>query len=157
MRERFYLYVFILFSVLLQVYALRHMPVFPDIILLVVVFSGIFFGRLEGALAGLAAGFLRGCLSVGTLPVDLVVFPLAGYASSVLSSFFYRRNPAFQIFAASAGIFLVVSFHTMYFNAAGASLSMPHVFLKSWKTLAATVLLSPFIFAILVTLLRLEE
>ena len=157
MKKRLRLYSLIFASVLVQVFALRYIPIFPDIILLIVVFSGIFFGPAEGAVAGLVAGFMRGCFSAGTFPVDLVVFPLVGYLSSMLSVLFYKRNPAFQLFAAAVGMFLVVSFHTLYFNAVGGGLSLSSVFIKSWKYLAVTVFISPFIFAILGTLLQLEE
>jgi rod shape-determining protein MreD len=157
MRKQLLLYVLIFVSVLLQVFVLRYAPAFPDIILLLVVFSGIFFGVAGGLSAGFVAGFLRGCFSVGTFPADLFIFPIVGYISSMLSFLFYKRNPAFQVFAAAVGMFLVVFFHTLYFNATGGALSLSSVLLKSWKYLAVTIFLSPFIFAILGSLLQIEE
>ena len=158
MKTRIYLYVLLIVSVMVQAVLLKHVAWFPDIILLVVVFTGIFRGGIEGLELGLVAGFFRGCFSVGTLPLDILLFPAVGAISSMSTRMFYRQNPATQIFTTMVAAITVVIAHTLYLNMTGGNdVGIPFVFLASWKCLAVTVFVSPFVFAFLKELLRLEE
>lgn len=154
-RLRFYIVVIALG--LLQVWMLVRIPGFPDLMLLTAVFSGIFFGKAEGALTGAVAGFLRGCFSAGVFPFDVFAFSFIGYFSAVLSSFFYKGSPVFQTLAsAAASLFLLFS-HSLYFHLSGAGMSTQSAFLGSWRYLAVTVFVSPFIFGIFGVLLKLGD
>lgn len=158
MKKRFYLYALLVLFVSAQVVLMKRLTWVPDIILLMVVFTGIFRGALEGASLGLLAGFLRGGFSVDTFGLDIFLFPLIGAASSVLGGMFYRHKPLAQIFITSVAAVTVVTAHTIYLNfLSGNDVGLISAMLKSWKVLAATILLSPFFFAFLKGLLKFEE
>ncbi len=158
MRTRVYLYSLLIVSVGVQVILMRRIVWFPDLILLMVIFTAIFRGGIEGAGFGLAAGFLRGCFSVGTLPLDIFLFPAVGAISARLTRMFYRQNPAAQVFTTVIAALIVVAAHTLYLNVtAGNDVKISFAFLSSWRSVIVTVLVSPFAFAFLKTLLRLEE
>lgn len=119
----------------------------PDLMLVMVVFAGIFRGPIDGLVAGLIAGVIRGLFSVDTLLLDVILFPAVGLISAAISNLFYRHNAANQllmVFVAMAGVVLV---HTAYFNAAANNdISVVATLLKSWKAVLVTLIVSPFIF-----------
>ena len=157
-RIRLYLYALLAVSLLIQVYGLKFFPVFPDIVILLVVFTGMFFGASEGAVFGVLAGLLRGSFSQGTILIDIIVFPLVGFLSSVLAKMFYHKNPAFQIFTALVSVFVVVFLQTIYLNSVGGNdIELSHVFIKSWGSLLLTILGAPVFFALVETLLKIED
>ena len=158
MKIRLYLYGILIFFVLLQVYAMKYFRAFPDIILLVVVFTGIFRGTSEGALLGLLAGFLRGCFSSSTFGVDIFLFPAVGGISSLLAKLFYNQNPTVQMFTASVAFFTLIFVHTVYLNNLTASeVSVSMMFLGSWKQFLLTIITVPFLFSGLRIMLGMEE
>ncbi|MFH1552635.1 MAG: rod shape-determining protein MreD [Candidatus Omnitrophota bacterium] len=157
-KKRVFLYGLLMFSVLAQVILMKRVAWFPDIILLMVVFAGIFRGGIEAAVLGLVAGLLRGLFSPETLPIDIFIFPAVGVISSVMTRMFYRQNPAAQIFTTTIAVTLVVALQTLYLNAtSGSDIGVHIVLLKSWKPIVVTVVISPFVFTFLKELLRLEE
>jgi len=136
--------------VLVQVILMRDAAWFPDIILIMVVFTGIFRGGTEALALGIVAGLLRGSFSVGTLPLDILIFPLVGVMSAALARMFYRQNPAIQVLITSAALAAVVAAHTLYLNVvSGNDVALSFVFMNSLWTLALTVILSPLIFLML--------
>ena len=158
MKKRLYLYGILVFAVFLQTYAMKYLGIFPDVILLVVVFTGIFSGVSEGAILGLVAGFLRGSFSPSTLGVDIFLFPAIGAVSSLLSRLFYRQNPTVQMFTALVAFFLVVFVHTVYLNnLSGNEVSVVAMLLGSWKQLLLTIITVPFMFAGLRAVLGFKE
>ncbi|NQT32565.1 MAG: hypothetical protein HQ594_02695 [Candidatus Omnitrophica bacterium] len=157
-KTRIYLYSLLIISVLMQIVLMRHLNWFPDIILLMAVFTGIFMGPGQGAVFGSIAGLLRGTFSAGTVVLDIFLFSLLGVMSSLLAKKFYRQNPVFQIAVTMAASFIVVAVHTLYLNfVSGNDLTVPFVILSSRMHLAVTVLISPFVFILLKKILRLEE
>jgi len=158
MKKRLYLYGILVLSVFLQVYAMKYLGVFPDGILLVVVFTGIFAGSSEGAVLGLVAGLLRGSFSPSTLGVDILLFPAVGAVSSLLARLFYRQNPTVQMFTAAVAFFLVVFVQTTYLNnLTGNEVSVFAMLLGSWKQFLLTVITVPFMFAGLRAVLGFKE
>mgnify|MGYP006306368349 CR=1 FL=1 len=146
-RRRTTLFALLVICFAVQAFAMKRTGVFPDLVLLVVVFTGIFFGSREAVAFGLIAGFMRGAFSVDTMGVDILVFPLVGALSSMLGGMVYHQNPAAQMLAVSASIVVVIAAHTGYLNMiSGNNASLLHVFYASWKTIALTVAVSPFFF-----------
>jgi len=144
MKNRVHLYILLVISVLVQVVLMKHAVWVPDIILIMVVFAGIFLGVAEGLGFGLAAGFLRGCFSVQTFPLDIFLFPIIGLISAMLARMFYRQNPAAQVFITMVALAVVVTAHTLYLNAVACNdVGLGHVFLMSWRPFLVTVLVSP--------------
>jgi rod shape-determining protein MreD len=138
---------------------MKHTRWFPDIMLLMVVFMGIFGGYTEGIKFGFVVGFLRGILSVYTLPVDLFLFPLIGAVCAVLAERFYRQNPVAEMFIACVAVFMVIIFH-----ASSLKIISGNEFIGVWSTLAGslravivTVIFSPVFFHLLRGLRPQEE
>jgi len=123
-----------------------------------VVFVSIFRGSIEGARFGLVAGFLRGCFSVGTFPVDIFLFPVVGMISSLFPKMVYRDKPVAQVFISVAAIFFVIAVHVIYINLASSSnVGIPFIFLNSWRTITATIVTAPILFAVLRVVLNVQE
>jgi rod shape-determining protein MreD len=157
-KQRLYLYGLLLVSLLVQISFMGRIAWFPDLVLLVVVFTGIFWGPGEGIILGLVAGFLRGCFSPTTFPLDIVLFPVVGVISAVMSKMFYRRNPAAQIVTVAVATLAVVSAHTLSQNAlSGNDVELSVVIFGSKGVLISTVLAAPLLFAPFQGWLKLEE
>ena len=157
-KKQFCVYALLLIFALAQVFFIKRLSWFPDLILLMVVFGGIFGGSARGAWVGLIAGFFRGCFSPETFLVDIVIFPVAGLLSSAIASRIYRQNPVAQVFISAIAVVMVVVTHATYLNViSGNDIGISLVFIKSWKTLTATVFCSPLMFAFLDGALRPEE
>ncbi len=158
MKTRIYLYSLIILSVLLQITIMGRFAWFPDITILVVVFTGIFLGGAKGAEVGLLAGILRGAFSVGTFPLDIFLFPTVGAVASMLGKMFYRQNPAAQIFTTTISMFIVVVGHIAYLNAAYLNdVEISIVVRSSWSTIIITALISPVAFILFREFLHIEE
>ena len=157
-KTRIYLYSLLVISVLVQIVFMRNLNWFPDIILLMVVFTGIFLGPSQGAVFGSIAGLLRGTFSHGTVVADIFLFSLLGLLASILTRKFYRQNPIFQIVVTFVASILVIAAHTLYLNYISENdLTVSFVVLSSKVHLAVTVLISPFIFILLKRILRVGE
>lgn len=158
MRKRIFLYSLLVTFVLTQVVLMKCVTWFPDIILLIVVFTGVFWGGVEGLGVGFAAGFLRGCFSIGTLPVDILVFSAVGVISWLLAKMFYHQNPVVQIVITIVALLIVVISHTVYLNViSGNNVSLPLVLLASRMSLTVTVFISPVVFSFLKGLVGVKE
>lgn len=158
MRKHLYLYLLLIAAVFVQTAAMKYRVPFPDLVLLVVIFTGIFLGRIEGAEVGFFGGLLRGCFSVGTLPADVILFPLVGVGSYVLAKMLYRQNPLAQAFTVAVFYATVVAVHIFYLNAAsGNDLSVLSVLAGSWVQMLLTVAVAPAVFMFFRKALRLTE
>ena len=148
MNKRTHLYGILFIATLLQTACMRYTPYFPDLMLLMVVFAGIFLGRGEGIRIGFIAGFLRGCLSVYTLPVDIFLFRIIGALSDILAERFYRQNPVIEMFVAAFALFFVIAFHAFYMKilAGNEFIGVWSVFLGSLRAIIITVAFSPVFF-----------
>ena len=156
MRKR--LYFSLIIVVLIQAMLMRRIFWFPDLVLLTVVFAGIFRGNLEGVCTGFVAGFLRGCFSVNMLGLDIFLFPFIGIMSAMMPRMFYRQNPAAQMFTVLITMVTAITAHTLYLNFVGGNdITVSSVLLRSWKCLAVTIMVSPLFFMFLKSLLRMEE
>ncbi len=155
---RILLYGLLILFVFVQIVLKKYISWVPDIILLMVVFTGVFRGSVEGAGLGLVAGFFRGCFSAGTFALDIFLFPAVGLVSSLLGGMFYRQNPVAQMFTTAVAILIVTASHTLYLNFVyGNDVGVFPVIMASWKCLITTVCVSPFFFAFLKKTLRLKE
>ncbi|MFA5085855.1 MAG: hypothetical protein WC482_05780 [Candidatus Omnitrophota bacterium] len=150
MTKRLTLYALFILAIALQLLLMTRIPWIPDIVLIMVVFAGIFRGPIEGLFAGLVAGVIRGLFSVDSLPVDVFLFPAVGVLVSALSNLFYRQNVANQMLLMLTAIVTVIAVHTSYFNhVSGNDISVLDVLAKSWNVVLLTFVASPFIFAYL--------
>ena len=158
MKNRILVYTVLLFSLALQLFALRYLRVFPDLALMMAVFAGIFLGSFEGVAVGLAAGFLRGCFSSGTAGLDMGTFAVVAYASSVFSSMFYKRNLLFDMISVLAAAIFIFSAQALYFSVLyGVDVYVMSVLKESLRQILFTVLAVPFIFPVWCAFLKVEE
>ena len=114
----FLLYCFSIIVALL----LQTLPVFqdlfygvvPDLLLVIITFIAINFGKTAGGLAGFGAGFLQDLLSGGLFGVNAVSKAITGYLFGFLQSNIYRKKlvvpPLVAFFATIVNQLLVVSF-----------------------------------------------
>ncbi|MFH1665768.1 MAG: hypothetical protein ABIA77_06460 [Candidatus Omnitrophota bacterium] len=158
MKRYFYLYVTLCVCVIIQAVSKKYVIWSPDIVLVMVVFYGIFFGELKGAVFGGVAGFFRGCFSVDTACVDIFIFSAVGIFSSVLSRMFYRHNPVAQFFITVSALCAVLTAHTFFLSmVSGNDIRVFPVIGDSWRTIAVTAAVSPVLFVFFKALLRVEE
>lgn len=150
MNKRLTLYALFILAVALQLLLMTRIPWIPDIVLIMVVFAGIFRGPIEGLFVGLAAGVIRGLFSVDSLPVDVFLFPAVGVLVSALSNLFYRQNVANQMLLMMIALVAVITVHTAYFNHISENdLNVLEVLAKSWSVVLLTLFTSPFVFSYL--------
>lgn len=147
MKKNFSIYALLFIALLFQIQFAEYNAWFPDLMLLIVVFTGIFRGVTAGAQIGLAAGLLRGIFSIHTLPLDICLFPAVGMASSMMARMFYRQNVLVQVFITAAAVLSSIASHTFYLNViSGNDLAIPLVIAKSWRVIIITITLAPPIF-----------
>ncbi|MGB2600148.1 MAG: rod shape-determining protein MreD [Candidatus Omnitrophota bacterium] len=159
MNKRIHLYGLLLAATLIQAVCMKHFRWFPDIMLLMVVFTGIFGGYAEGIKFGFVAGFLRGILSVYTLPVDLFLFPLIGAVSAVLAERFYRQNPVAEMFITAVAVFTAIVFHTSCLKIVSGNefVGVWSAIAGSLRAVTVTIVFSPVFFHLLRGLRPQEE
>ncbi len=147
MTKRLTLYALLILAVALQLLLMTRISWIPDIILIMVVFAGIFRGPIEGLFAGLVAGVIRGLFSADSLPADIFLFPAVGVLVSLLSRLFYRQNATNQMFLMLAALVTVITVHTAYFNnISGNDINVFSSLAKSWNVILLTLVASPFVF-----------
>jgi rod shape-determining protein MreD len=68
----------------------------PDIILIIVVFYALFFGKTLGFQAGLIGGFLKDLYAFDIFGINTFILALAGFAIGALNASFYKESPFIQ-------------------------------------------------------------
>lgn len=158
MRKNLYLYGLVVVCALIQVISARYIGWFPDLVLLVVIFSGVFQGVFTALAVGLVAGVFQGCFSVTTGDMDIFLFPVLGLVSSALSRLFYRYNPAAQIFIVLSVLVTALAVRVYYLNlVSGSELEMPYVLIRHWKNILADIIVAPVFFIFIKDRLHIKE
>lgn len=91
---------------------LSFFPVIPNTNLLVVLFSGIFFGNFGGALIGLCVGLVQDMIFSHTMGMHALVLFLLGFSSGYLKNYFREGHFPMSILLISVGVFL---YHILYY------------------------------------------
>lgn len=150
MRYFLRLYLLLSFSVIVQMSFMNRFIWFPDFILLMVVFVGIFRNSGEGAIFGLVAGILRGVFSLSTLSVDIFIFPIIGSFCWIISGMFYRKSPIGQMFTVFIALVFIITCHILFINFTNTSnVSLIKVIISDWRQLIVTTFFSPIFFIFL--------
>ena len=159
MNKRLRIYGLLLLATIIQAAGMKYTPWFPDFVILIVVYTGIFHGFSEGIKLGIVAGILRGCLSLYTLPVDVFLFPAIGALSAVLAERVYRQNPVVEVAITIFALFAVIAFHTFYLKIVSGNelLGLWSSFLGSFRVVSVTVVISPLFYFLLRGLREQEE
>ncbi|MDD4202009.1 MAG: rod shape-determining protein MreD [Candidatus Omnitrophica bacterium] len=103
--------------------------VFPDLMMIFVVFFGLFYGPKQGLQTGLFAGFIIDLLGEHFLGINIFYYMSAGVVCGFLGDKIYKESPFTQIIS--------VFFLTMLIS----KMNIPHCLY--------TALISPFVFFIL--------
>lgn len=136
----------------------RVLPVFPDLIMLIVIFTGIFYGAVDGAILGLIAGFLRGVFSPSTFEADIFIFSFVGFMAAILASMFYKNRPLSQMFITGVLFFAVIYLQITFVSIKGENpISLHSAILAGWNMMVLTVVIAPVFFAIFAAALDIEE
>ncbi|MFQ5952252.1 MAG: rod shape-determining protein MreD [Candidatus Omnitrophota bacterium] len=159
MNKRIHLYGLLFVATVCQVMLMRRTAWFPDLILLIVVFAGIFHGYAEGIRLGFVAGILRGSLSVYTLPLDVFLFPAAGALSAILAERVYRQNPVVEMVITSFVMIATIAVHALYLKITSGNqlVGIWSVLLGSSRAVIVTIAVSPVFFFLLRGLRSQEE
>lgn len=80
----------------------------PDLMLVLVILSGFFYGPFEGALVGVASGFLRDAFAGGSIGVGMLVCMYAGIVSGLVFQKMFRKGWL-------AGVLQVVLVSTVFY------------------------------------------
>lgn len=102
-RLRLYLFIVIITlieSTLLFFISIKGMR--PDLMLIFVIFVGLYSDWSEALEAGIVGGLLKGAMGIGSIGMSLVLFGLAGLFSAYLKNKVYRDNFLTQIILAFA-------------------------------------------------------
>jgi rod shape-determining protein MreD len=152
------LYVLLIVAILIQTqFALFSMWI-PDLILLLVVFTGIFFKKSESLVFAAIAGVLRGLFSVDLLSVDMVVFPVTAMISNAISRSFYRLSPFVHLTIAVIAVFVVKLFHVLFYKSMpGTAVEILPFFWGGRRSIITTILFAPILFSFLEKALKMED
>ncbi len=88
------------------------LPAVPNTNLLVVLFSGVFFGNYGGAFVGLAVGLVQDMIFSNTMGMHGLVLFLLGFLSGYLKEYFSEGHTFVAILLVAVG---VVIYHFMYY------------------------------------------
>jgi rod shape-determining protein MreD len=146
---------FFILTLLVQFFLGRYLNilgVFPNFVLIAIVFLGMLRGRLEASIVGFLFGFVWDVFSADIFGMRMLIFTLIGYLSGLLSRNFDREQIYVQfITVLISNIFywvfiaLIYSIFTSnYANIAGSIFS-----LKTSLSLLFTVIIGPPSFFIL--------
>lgn len=97
--NRFSVYLLLFIMLVLQSTLLDYIKIFnakPDLLLLLVIFFGLFFGGALGFETGLAAGLLKDILSVDIFGVNTIILALTGLMTGLLSPKFFKESKLTQ-------------------------------------------------------------
>lgn len=157
MKRYFSNFAILIISVFIQVVLMKDVKNFPDIILLTVVFTGIFLDLRSTVIIGFIAGFFRACFSVNPFWLDMFVFLTLGPITFMLSNMLNRYNPVIQMFITAAALLWIFSFQMFFLNVTNNGLSLFSVLFSQWKALAATIFVSPLYFAVSGKILNIDD
>jgi len=150
MKKYLILYTLLLISFFIQICFMRYAVWFPDLVLLIVVFTAIFHGVTSGVLMGLAAGFLKGVFSSYMFPLEIVLFPAVAIGAFMMARMLYRQSPIAQMLIATLAIFSVTALQVLYLNTiSGNDLGLTAALANSWRAIIVTVMITPFVFYLL--------
>jgi rod shape-determining protein MreD len=121
------LYLFSLIAVFLQLTLLNRFRVFdsePDLLFILVIFSGLYFGGRLGLEVGVVSGLLKDLFTADAFGMSAVTFGAAGLAAAWLSPKIYRNSRLTQFFLVLVFYVVVAAGHFFLKSASGGSSAM---------------------------------
>lgn len=111
-----HIYLIVLTALFIHLTILRHIKIFgarPDILLLFVIFFGLFLGPARGLESGLVAGFLEDIFTVDIFWVNTLIFGTVGFLAGVLKMKFYKESKMTQLLLVFAVTIVAMSLRYM--------------------------------------------
>ncbi|MBD3296607.1 MAG: hypothetical protein GF392_04500 [Candidatus Omnitrophica bacterium] len=137
---------------------MKDLPWAPDLLLLIVVFAGIFRKLPEAVAAGLAVGALKACFQTVPVMVNLFLFPAAAMISAMFSKMFFRGNPIIHFVCTACAYVFILWGQTFYMKGVhGSYISTGTILSYMWPNIAVTSLLAPILFHVLKGLSAVED
>jgi cell shape-determining protein MreD len=130
-----------------QVFFASRIKNFPDLIVILVVYAGIFYELKNVLIFACLAGVLRGVFSPETISGDIFVFPMLGGMAYAVGKLFNRNNPAGGILITVIGLLFVMLAHTLMLNSLNNNnVSVFYVIAVNWKSLLLSAVTYPLMF-----------
>ncbi len=119
--KRSWIFFLLLIALFLQITILNHLKIFgakPDIILICVVFFGLFLGSSAGLGAGVAAGLLIDIFVLDFFGINALIYGVTGFLAGLLSTKVFKESKKtefaivffFTVFSMSLHFVLVSAF-----------------------------------------------
>ena len=158
LKKNLYLFSVFLILTIFQIFFLKFVKIFPDLMLLFVVFCAIFLGTLESVMMGLLAAVCRSVFSVETFRIDILLFPFIGLFSSAISRLLYSQNVLVQVIISFLSMILLIGGHILYLNVSFLRDIKPmDAFSTNIWVILITVCFAPPLFNFLKGIFRVEE
>jgi len=93
--SRFQIYLIIVAALFLQGSVFNYMEIMgarPDLLLMVVVFFGLFLGPAAGLETGFAAGLLKDIFALDFLWINACILSLSGFAAGIINTQFFKES-----------------------------------------------------------------
>jgi rod shape-determining protein MreD len=155
LRKIVFSILFFILALLIQFFLGRYLNilgVFPNFILITIVFLGMLRGRLEASVVGFLFGFVWDVFSADIFGMRMLIFTLIGYLSGLLSRNFDREQVYVQfITVLISNIFYWVFIALIYsiFTSNYANITDSLFSLKNIFSLLFTVIIAPPSFFVL--------
>ncbi|MDD5135988.1 MAG: rod shape-determining protein MreD [Candidatus Omnitrophica bacterium] len=92
---RFQIYLVLLIALFLQGSVVNYVKIMgsgPDLLLMIVIFFGLFLGPAAGLESGFVAGFLRDIFALDFLWINAVILALSGFIVGVINTQFFKES-----------------------------------------------------------------
>lgn len=125
--KRLHIYFLLLSALLIHLTVLSHIRLFgaaPDLMLIIVIFFGLFFGPGSGLECGLAAGILKDIFTPGFFGMNTAACAVTGLAAGVLNDKFYKESRFTEFILAVSFTAFCLSFHYMLASLVSANLAL---------------------------------
>lgn len=117
--KRFPIYTILFFFLICQLTILNYIRVFgksPDLVLICVIFFGLFFGWRLGLESGLISGFLIDIFAFDIFGMNAFIFGLVGLLSGALNTKFFKESKTTQFFLVLFFVCLSRCIHLISFS-----------------------------------------
>lgn len=121
------MYLLLFAALFLQLALSEHIKIIgskPDLLLILVVFLGLFFGSGTGLEAGLVAGFLKDIYALDFFGINTFIIGLTGLVAGAINGKFFIESKATQFLAAFFFTAVSMTLHFMLVSALSKSLAL---------------------------------
>ncbi len=125
--KRLHIYFLLLSALLIHLTVLSHIRLLgatPDLMLIIVIFCGLFFGPGAGLEYGLAAGILKDMFTSGFFGMNIVACAITGLAAGILNDKFYKESKFTEFILAVSFTAFCLSLHYLLVRFVSTNLAL---------------------------------